>query len=427
MPTIAELKAALKAKGIKGYSGKNKAALEAMLPKSGGTSADMLEAAIPKLKAALEAAMKPSVAKVIKAAKPIAPHATPVAVTALAKAPVRKPIVFTTPGPSPELEHLTLDRPRKAKKPITFVPNPDIELSHPTLDRPGKAKKPTKREFEEEYAAYVRDQERRGGAAKEMRRLISEKSKNIMNQGARFLNAAHIEGIDDDYTPEPYEVFHTKKMEEIARKAAAEAEKPSRYKALLAEAMKKIEKKNAAVSKGPGKDEHAFEIPPSATLKVLQNLARDKGIKGFSGKSAGDLRELIVKEIDARAERHKLFHEQRFTSASRDAAHIKFLVEAHNMSESELKRRLALQEKKKDEAEEHIRIRSREIKNDHRSKKITLEQANAQVQALNVETRKFEEDNKAIHMILLDAIRFKETGKSQLLERAHDSVDVFYF
>ena len=31
MPTIAELKAALKAKGIKGYSGKNKAELEAML------------------------------------------------------------------------------------------------------------------------------------------------------------------------------------------------------------------------------------------------------------------------------------------------------------------------------------------------------------------------------------------------------------
>jgi hypothetical protein len=153
MPTIAELKAALKAKGIKGYSGKRKAYLEAMLAKGGVPyGADLLEAAIPKLKAALESAMNPSVAKVIKAAKPIAPHATPVAVTATAKAPVRKPIVFTTPGPSPELEHPTLDRPRKAKKeakPIVFVPNPDIELSHLTLDRPGKAKKPTKREFED--------------------------------------------------------------------------------------------------------------------------------------------------------------------------------------------------------------------------------------------------------------------------------------
>ena len=124
MPTIAELKDALKAKGIKGYSGKNKAELEAMLAGSKKpTGSELLEAAIPKLKAALEAAMKPSMAKVVKAAKPIAPHATPVAVTALAKAPVRKPIVFTTPGPSPELEHLTLDRPRKAKGPEKKIPS----------------------------------------------------------------------------------------------------------------------------------------------------------------------------------------------------------------------------------------------------------------------------------------------------------------
>jgi hypothetical protein len=134
MPTVCEIRAELKAKGIKGYSGKNKAELMAMLPKA--TSTSMLEAAVPKLKAALEGMVaKASIRKPVEvkpassvaaAAKPTAAHAIPVAVTAVAKAPIRKlvrkpvapkPIVFTTPEGSPELEHLTLGRPAKAKKP----------------------------------------------------------------------------------------------------------------------------------------------------------------------------------------------------------------------------------------------------------------------------------------------------------------------
>jgi len=101
MPTVKELHAELKAKGIKGYSGKSKAQLEAML--GGGkklTPTEELEASIPKLKAAVEAMMKPSVAKVIKAAKPIAPHGLPVAVTATAKAPVRKPAPAAPAAPA---------------------------------------------------------------------------------------------------------------------------------------------------------------------------------------------------------------------------------------------------------------------------------------------------------------------------------------
>ena len=101
MPTVKELHAELKAKGIKGYSGKSKAELEAML--GGGkklTPTEKLEASIPKLKAAVEAMMKPSVAKVVKAAKPIAPHGLPVAVTATAKAPVRKPAPAAPAAPA---------------------------------------------------------------------------------------------------------------------------------------------------------------------------------------------------------------------------------------------------------------------------------------------------------------------------------------
>ena len=97
------------------------------------------------------------------------------------------------------------------------------------------------------------------------------------------------------------------------------------------------------------------------------------------------------------------------------------------MSDAELESRMATQNRKKDEAQAHINSEGRRIRADLTSKKLTSDEAAAQIKALNAGTRLFEDENKAIHMIIRDAIQFKKTGTSRLLEDALSSVGVFYF
>ena len=90
MPTIAELKDALKAKGIKGYSGKNKAELEAMLAGGKKEAAPAAEAPKPKAVEAAPAPLSAHAESMAKKAKPAKTGAISTPLSALSAGPAKR-------------------------------------------------------------------------------------------------------------------------------------------------------------------------------------------------------------------------------------------------------------------------------------------------------------------------------------------------
>ena len=112
MPTIAELKDALKAKGIKGYSGKNKAELEAMLAGGKKEAAPAAEAPKPKAVEAAPAPLSAHAESMAKKAKPAKTGAISTPLSALSAGPAKKSLAEE----KAELEKEILEFEGKIKK-----------------------------------------------------------------------------------------------------------------------------------------------------------------------------------------------------------------------------------------------------------------------------------------------------------------------
>lgn len=387
-----------------------------------GRGKKLLQATMPN-REVMERSLIPAVPKPKRSKKSIRPQLPHVQFFDTTEALLSRP-TRPTKAPKPVAEHPPISSAVEKLRGVEAATKSRNEArSKPAT---GGAGTPAGREYDEEYASYVKERTRKGSEAVATRKLIADKAKDPLNQMARLLKHSYVDYLDEDYTPVSYEDFHSEKMKEKARKAAADAAKPARYRMLLDLLIKKVEAKEAEAAKGPDAPERVIEIPAGANLKALQDLARKYNIKGFSGKSAADVRALIVKDNEGRAAREVNIHEYRVQKATENRANLTFLIEAHGKSEEELTRLIEKFRKEHSEQQARKLETIRTIQRDLNNKKITLTEAKELVEKQNKITSAYNEANQSIHSILKDALKFKQTGTSRILEESPSYVNLMF-
>jgi len=307
------------------------------------------------------------------------------------------------------------------------------------VDIPIKPKPSSKREFEDEYQESVADLRRRQKSLKEYKATIALAARDPYNQLARMMNSAHIDEDIATEEPETYESFHSRKMKELAAKAAREAAKPDRYKMLLAKAIRKVEARKAGALKNeypgrtnsrtgahePGSSVKAvlIDIPAKANAKDLTQLIKENHMKGFSGKSVGALREMLENVNEERKKREVRDIEELHERAKEQETDLKRMMELHNTPLDKLETMLGESRGRHEEAQRTTNERIASIKSAIRNKSISVDEANRRVRESNEIVSAFNKANKKIDMMLQDAIKFHKTGTSPILEGIAETVD----
>lgn len=273
-----------------------------------------------------------------------------------------------------------------------------------------KASAPSSK-YEKAYKLYVDDYDARKKDAAEYRETIQRRAASASreDQYSRFMGAVNIHFPIDD---EPKLSFAEFVAREEARAAYA-ASAPERYIRALDRAEAETRKKFEEAQK-PADLSDLIKPIPSKKPELLA-LIKEKGIKGFSGKSIDELKEMLEKWN----ERYVSSQESSKSYAMKAATERLYQIGAFRvlmgLDKSQLEKMFSLLRKKRDEEQAKLnRFRAnipRRVSTKEEGDKVS-----AQIDELNKATLAFNKKYQDITKMVQGAITYKDTNKYSVLE-----------
>jgi hypothetical protein len=257
------------------------------------------------------------------------------------------------------------------------------------------------------------------------RRLIADAAKDPMNQMARLLHAGHVHYMEADDEPLTYKQF----VEEKKRQACVIASRPERYIKAIEHVRGEIAKQYELSAAEDAKADSFVRtvIPEKASIKLLVELMKEKGWKGYSGKKADELRALIAKEEDRQIEVYRNHAIYIRHTADETAERLDLMIKYHTMSAEDL-------------TKEEDRVRSVKAREQERIDKLKITVAimrdekkhfteiNEYIASENKKTLLFEKMYKPIEYFVRDARKYQADGSFPALASACSTVGgVFLF
>lgn len=276
-----------------------------------------------------------------------------------------------------------------------------------------------------EYNEYLEKKRLLKEKADGERKLIAEAAKDPMNQMARLLHAGHVHYMEADDDPISYKQF----VEEKERKLRIIAERPERY-------IKAIEYVRGEIAKqyelSAAEDARADSfvrtiIPEKASIKLLVELMKEKGWKGYSGKKADELRALIAKEEDRQIDVYRNHAIYIRRTADETAERLDLMIKYHTMTAEDLTKEEERVRSAKAAEQTRINGTKATVATMKREKK-SVSEINEYIASENKKTLLFEKMYKPIEYFVRDARKYQADGSFPALTSACSSVGgVFLF
>ena len=278
----------------------------------------------------------------------------------------------------------------------------------------------TLKKYLPEYNEYLEKKRLLKMNADGERRLIADAAKDPMNQMARLLHAGHVYFVGADDEPLTYKQF----VEEKERQLRLIALRPERYIKAIEHIRSEIAKQRESAVKEDVNAESFVRtvIPEKITVKVLVELVKEKGLKGYSGKKAEELRAMIATEDDRQIQVYKNNAIYKRRSADETEQRLELMIHYHSLSAEDLTKE-----------EERIRIakaaeqtRINELKlfvATMKREKKPVSEINELIESGNKKTLLFEKEYKPIEYFVRDARKYQADGSFPALASACSNVD----
>ena len=271
-----------------------------------------------------------------------------------------------------------------------------------------------------EYNEYLEKKRLLKMNADQERAKIADAAKDPMNQMAHLLHAGHVHFVGADDEPLTYKQF----VEEKERQLRLIALRPERYIKAIEHIRSEIAKQRESAVKEDVNAESFVRtvIPEKITVKVLVELVKEKGLKGYSGKKAEELRLMIATEDDHQIQVYKNNAIYKRRSADETEQRLELMIHYHSLSAEDLTKE-----------EERIRIakaaeqtRINELKvlvATMKREKKPVSEINEFIDSGNKKTLLFEKEYKPIEYFVRDARKYQADGSFSALASACSNVD----
>jgi hypothetical protein len=283
----------------------------------------------------------------------------------------------------------------------------------------------TLKKYLPEYNEYLEKKRLLKMNADGERRLIADAAKDPMHQLARLLHAGHVHFVGADDEPLTYKQF----VEEKERQLRLIALRPERYIKAIAHIRSEIAKQYELATAEDARADSFVRtvISEKASIKSLVELVKEKGLKGYSGKKAEELRLMIATEDDRQIQVYKNNAMYKRRSADETEQQLELMIHYHSMSAEDLTKE-----------EERIRIakaaeqtRINELKvlvATMKREKKPVSEINEFIDSGNKKTLLFEKEYKPIEYFVRDARKYQADGSFPALASACSTVGgVFLF
>lgn len=257
------------------------------------------------------------------------------------------------------------------------------------------------------------------------RKLIAEAAKDPMNQLARLLHAGHVHYMEADDDPISYKEF----IEEKKRKLCAIALRPERYIKAIEHVRGEIAKQyELSAAEDAKADSFVYTvIPEKASIKSLVKLMKEKGLKGYSGKKADELRLMITKEDDRQMEVYRNHAIYIRRTADETAERLDLMIKYHTMTAEDLTKEEDCIRSAKAAEQARINGTKATVATMKREKK-SVSEINEYIASENKKTLLFEKVYKPIEYFVRDARKYQTDGSFPALTSACSNVGgVFLF
>lgn len=271
-----------------------------------------------------------------------------------------------------------------------------------------------------EYNEYLEKRRLLKMNADQERAKIADVAKDPMNQMARLLHAGHVHFVGADDEPLTYKQF----VEEKERQLRLIASRPERYVKAIAHIRNEVAKQRESAVEDDVRAESFVRtvIPEKITVKVLVELVKEKGLKGYSGKKAEELRAMIATEDDRQIQVYKNNAMYKRRSADETEKYLELMIHYHSMSAEDLTKE-----------EERIRIaktaeqtRINELKDvvsRMKQEKKPVSEIKELIESGNKQTCLFNDTYKPIEYFVRDARKYQADGSFPALASACSTVD----